>query len=116
MRASVLPHPAQMDRVAGRPFSMVTASMSRELVMAMHLMQQISVPSEVVVIGRNSWNGVPEAIATRVAFFPCEAQVSHTGIDGTRALLAVRLRISDLVCYKWGWHGMVYARDGNGAP
>ena len=34
-----VPHPVQVDRVAGPPFFMVTASMSREAVWALHLTQ-----------------------------------------------------------------------------
>ena len=39
MRNFLVPHSTQMERVAGRPFFMVTASMSREAVLAWHLTQ-----------------------------------------------------------------------------
>ena len=55
MRNFLMPHSTQIDRVAGGPFFMVTASMSRDAVLAWHLTQQISTASDVVVI-----SGVPE--------------------------------------------------------
>ena len=39
MRNFLVPHSVQVKRVAGRPFFMVTASMSREAVLALHLTQ-----------------------------------------------------------------------------
>ena len=39
MRNFLVPQSVQMDRVAGRPFFMVTASMSRDAVLAWHLTQ-----------------------------------------------------------------------------
>ena len=39
MRYFLVPHSTQMERVAGRPFFMVTASMSRVAVLALHLRQ-----------------------------------------------------------------------------
>ena len=39
MRNFLVPHSVQVDRVAGRPFFMVTASMSFEPVLALHLTQ-----------------------------------------------------------------------------
>ena len=39
MRNFLVPHSTQMDRVAGRPFFMVTASMSRDAVLALHFTQ-----------------------------------------------------------------------------
>ena len=39
MRNFLVPHSTQTDRVAGRPFFMVTASMSLDAVLALHLTQ-----------------------------------------------------------------------------
>ena len=42
MRNFSVPQSTQVDRVAARPFFMVTASMSLESVLALHLTQYIS--------------------------------------------------------------------------
>ena len=39
MRNFLVPHSTQVDRVAGRPFCMVTASTSLEAVLALHFTQ-----------------------------------------------------------------------------
>ena len=39
MRNFFVPHSTQTERVAGRPFFMVTASMSLDAVLALHLTQ-----------------------------------------------------------------------------
>ena len=39
MRNFLVPHSTQVDRVAGRPFFMVTASMSCDAVFALHFTQ-----------------------------------------------------------------------------
>ena len=57
MRNFLVPHSTQVERVAGRPFFMVTASMSLEPVRALHLTQKISTASEGVVTVANSWGG-----------------------------------------------------------
>jgi len=57
MRNFLVPHSVQTDRVAGRPFFMVTASMSLESVLALHLTQKISMDSEGVVMDENSGIG-----------------------------------------------------------
>ena len=54
MRNFFVPQSTQMDRVAGRPFFMVMASMSFDAVLALHFMQKISVVSEGVVMGVRS--------------------------------------------------------------
>ena len=64
MRNFLVPQSMQMDRVAGRPFFMVMASMSRDAVLALHFTQKISMVSEGVVMGgspeRNGgWNCTP---------------------------------------------------------
>ena len=41
MRNFFVPHSAQVDRVAARPFFMVMASMSLDGVLALHFMQKI---------------------------------------------------------------------------
>ena len=57
MRNFLVPQSTQMDRVAARPFFMVTASMSREAVLALHLTQYISTGSEGVAVIGGSWSG-----------------------------------------------------------
>ena len=64
MRNFVVPHSTQMDRVAGRPFFMVTASMSREAVLTLHLTQYISTGSEGVAVIGDSWGRMAVAIVT----------------------------------------------------
>ena len=65
MRNFFVPHSAQMDRVPGRPFFMVTASMSRDAVLALHLTQYISTGSEGVVVIGGSWSRIVVSIVTR---------------------------------------------------
>ena len=50
MRNFFVPHFTQTERVAGRPFFMVTASMSRESVLTLHFTQYIPTASEGVVM------------------------------------------------------------------
>ena len=58
MRNFLVPHSTQTERVAGRPFFMVTASMSLEPVLTLHLTQKISTDSEEEeVMGENSVMG-----------------------------------------------------------
>ena len=47
MRNFLVPHSVQMDRVAGRPFFMVTASMSLDAVLALHFTQKTRLPRTV---------------------------------------------------------------------
>ena len=65
MRNFLVPQSTQVDRVAARPFFMVTASMSLEAVLALHLTQYISPASEGVVIVGHSWERMAVAIVTR---------------------------------------------------
>ena len=65
MRNFLVPQSTQVDRVAARPFFMVTASMSLESVLALHLTQYISPASEGVVIVGGSWGRMAVAIVTR---------------------------------------------------
>ena len=65
MRNFVVPHSTQMDRVAGRPFFMVTASMSLDPVRALHLTQYISTGSEGVAVIGDSWSRIVVSIVTR---------------------------------------------------
>ena len=65
MRKFLVPQSTQMDRVAARPFFMVTASMSLEAVLALHLTQEISTASDGVVIVGHSWGRMAVAIVTR---------------------------------------------------
>ena len=57
MRNFLVPQSTQVDRVAARPFFMVTASMSRDAVLALHLTQYISTGSEGVAVIGGSWSG-----------------------------------------------------------
>lgn len=50
MRNFLVPHSVQADRVQGRPFFMVTASISLDPVLARHLRQWISTASYGVVM------------------------------------------------------------------
>ena len=64
MRNFFVPHSTQVERVAARPFFMVTASMSREAVLALHLTQYISTGSEGVAVIGDSWTEMDVAIVT----------------------------------------------------
>ena len=65
MRNFLVPQSTQVDRVAARPFFMVTASMSLEAVLALQLTQYISPASEGVVIVGRSCGRMAVAIVTR---------------------------------------------------
>ena len=54
MRNLLVPHSTQTALAAGRPFFMVTASMSLDPVLALHLTQKISTDSEEEVMDENS--------------------------------------------------------------
>ena len=57
IRNFLVPHSVQTALAAGRPFFMVTASMSLDPVLALHFTQKISMDSEGVVMDENSGIG-----------------------------------------------------------
>ena len=76
MRNFFVPHSTQMERVAARPFFMVTASMSLDPVRALHLTQYISTALEGVVIVGRSWGRMAVSIVTRRGASPTRRRLA----------------------------------------